>query len=214
MNKLILFLLIGTVLMEAVMFFCRRWYAFPVWKTALAAPILTAAGVAGVKILFFIENGNWSGLSFYGAVLLVPVIFILVAKVLRLPYGELMDVCAPSEAAMLIVMKIQCELTGCCGGRFLYLNKAGNLVYFPSRMVELWNAVVIMVVLMFLMRKTKNRGKIYPLFLLIYGVSRFILNWFRNTSPFIWILPAGNFWSLVAIGIGAVWLAMLKKKSE
>lgn len=196
------------------MLFCRRWYAFPVWKTALAAPILTVAGVAGVKILFFIENGNWSGLSFYGAVLLVPVIFLLVAKVLRLPYGELMDFCAPAEAAMLVIMKIQCEMTGCCGGRFLYFDKANNPVYFPSRMAELCTAIVIMVVLMLLMRKPKNRGKIYPLFLLIYGVSRFILNWFRHTNPFIWILPAGNFWSLVAIGIGAVWLAKLKRKSE
>ena len=88
---------------------------------------------------------------------------------------------------------------------------------FPSQLVELINAVVLMLVLMVMALSQKWRGKIYPWYLIIYGCTRFVLNWFRFTSPLLMGLPAGNLWSLVAIFIGVLWLTdrkivIVKKK--
>lgn len=212
--KLIIALSIGTVLMLGVMLVCRQWYHFQYWKTILTAPILTLFGLLSVKILFFIENGTWKGLSFFGAVLLIPLWFILVARLLKESYLRLLDNCAPAICIMLALMKLECVLTGCCKGRILYENAAGGAVRFPSQVVELVNALAVMVILMLFMRKQKYLGKIYPLFMIIYGGTRFFWNLFRQTEPFIWIMPAGNFWALVSIAIGLVWLWLLRKKEE
>lgn len=212
--KLILALCIGTLLMLGVLLICRRWYQYPFWKTFAVAPMLTLTGLAGVKILFFIENGKLDGLSFFGSVFLIPIIFILVSKILKWKYSELMDNCAPAICIMLALMKVMCFVTGCCKGKILFTNVHGNNVRFPSQIVELICALLILVVLMLLMRNVKNHGKIYPWFMIIYGSSRFVLNLFRQTIPFIWNLPIGNIWSVVSTIIGIVWLLILQKKSK
>lgn len=201
---------VGTILMMAVMLFCRRWYSIVLWKAIVTAPVLTFFGLFSVKIMFFFESGNWTGLSFFGAVFLIPLWFYPVSRFMKVPYGALVDQCAPSICVMLAIMKIQCLLTGCCKGRVLYENAAGEAIRFPSQIVELVTALALMVVLIYLMKKTMYHGRIYPLFMLLYGASRFILNLLRETTPFVWLLPAGNFWSLVAITIGIMWLMLIR----
>lgn len=210
--RLIVALCVGTVLMLGILLVCRKWYGFSVNKTLLLAPVLTFFGFASVKILFFIENGGWTGLSFYGAVLLIPLWFIVVARMIHLPYADVVDCTAPAICAMLALMKVQCIAWGCCAGRILYKTEAGEAVRFPSQIIEMVNAVVIMLVLLQLMRKGKNRGKIYPWFMLIYGITRLFWNIFRETTPYVWILPAGSFWSLVSIVIGIIWLGIGQKR--
>lgn len=79
---------------------------------------------------------------------------------------------------------------------------------FPSQIVESLMGLFIAVALLRMFLRGKQEGKLYPLFLVIYGVLRFLLNLLRVTEPFVWILPAGNFWSLISIAAG---LLMLKK---
>lgn len=212
-KTLLMFLAVGTVLMVAVMLICRQWRPCLIWKLLCIAVLLTIAGTVSVMSMFFLETGRWGGLSFFGAVLFVPAFFVLVKLLFKMPYGELMDLCGPSECVMLALMKVQCYATGCCKGRVMHVDAAGVDVRFPSQLVELFFALIIMVALMLCMRKAGNVGKIYPYYMISYGVSRFVLNLFRETSPFIWILPAGNFWSLISIAIGVSWLLILKKVS-
>lgn len=215
MNKeLLIALVAGTLVMLVIMLICRRWIVIEKSKTVIFAVLLTACGLASVKIMNFVESGNWSGLSFFGAVFLEPVFLLLLALLLREKWKTLLDLSAPSICGMLMVMKVHCMIFNCCKGRILFENLAGEAVRFPSQIVELLAALALMVVLIRLMRDEKNRGKIYPLFMILYGVSRFVLNLCRETTPFVWILPAGNFWSLIAIVIGIVWLLALKGKTN
>lgn len=212
-NALIVALVAGTLIMLIIMLICKRWITIGIPKTVAFAVLLTACGLASVKIMFFIESGGWSGLSFFGAVFFEPVFLLLLALILREKWKTLLDLSAPSICGMLMVMKLHCIRFNCCKGRVLFENAAGEAVRFPSQVVELVAALVLAVVLIRMMREEKNRGKIYPLFMVSYGVSRFILNLCRETTPFVWILPAGNFWSLVAIVIGLLWLLILKKRT-
>ena len=73
----------------------------------------------------------------------------------------------------------------------------------------------VMLLLLKLERNEKNQGRIYGYYMLVYGSARFILNWFRyGVKPFVWILPAGNFWSLVAIALGLFWLFLSRKHTK
>lgn len=202
-------LVVGTLAMAAVMLLPRRWRAgLPMWKTLLSAAVLTILGVLGAKLMFLIESGFWAGTSFYGAMFFPPLFMVLLALLLRVPPLALLDLCAPAECVMLAILKMQCAVNGCCVGILLTITADGTYIRFPSQIIELLNALVLMVILLRLIRKGTWQGRIYPIYMLLYGITRFILNLLRDTKPFLLGLPAGNFWSLVAIVIALIWLRL------
>lgn len=217
--KTILALSAGTGAMLILIAVLMISYKEKLWKSVPVSLLLTITGTLGTYIWFFVELSGWGGRSYYGAVFLVPVAFMFVARWMRIPYGDLMDYCAPAECVMLAIMKYQCLVDGCCGGIILRVLEDGSEVLFPSQIVELVNALVVMAILLVIAIKKKYRGKVYAWYLIIYGVLRFILNWFRSDNlPLLLGLPSGNIWSLLAVFIGVLWLldlrlAIVKKTS-
>jgi len=204
----ILILCGGTIGMLILMLLRRKTFPqIQLWKFPVISVLLTVAGVIGAMLMHYIENGEFGGTSLFGSIFFIPILFLPVLF-LRVPFSTLMDLCAPAECLMLVLMKLDCLLSDCCYGK--YLPALG--FQFPSQIVEMLTFFVIMLLLLHLERSEKNRGRIYGHYLIIYGIARFILNWFRyGVKPFVWILPAGNFWSLVAIAAGLVWLAVVGK---
>jgi len=195
----------GTVGMLLLMLLRRN--AFPqvqIWKLPIISILLTLAGVAGAMLMFYIESGSFGGTSFFGAILFIPIL-LLPALLLRIRYSTLMDLCAPAECLMLAFMKLDCLMSDCCIGKYL-----PSLEFqFPSQIVEMLTILTIMLVLLQLERNGNHRGRLYGHYLILYGVTRFILNWFRyGLTPFVWILPAGNFWSIIAVIAGLIWLTV------
>ena len=112
---------------------------------------------------------------------------------------------------MLAVMRLQCVYFGCCNGITITLSPQVSFA-FPSPIVELITVLVLMVIILCLGKNAKFKGKLFPIYLILYGSTRFVLNWFRSgNSPFVWILPPGNFWSIIAMAIGCVWLIAAKR---
>ena len=212
-TKLIIFLAVGTVLMWLPMVVMATWYKIRIWKTIPTAILLTIFGTVGTYIWYFLENRG-VGRSFYGAVFLVPVFFLAISKILKISYGNLLDLCAPAECVMLSIMKIQCYVDGCCGGIKLFTTANGIAVFFPSQIVELINAILIFVVLLLLARQERNRKAIYPWYLIIYGSSRFVLNFFRAGISLFWGLSIGSIWSLCAMSFGFIALFIMKKEKK
>ena len=175
-----------------------------VWKMVLLTLLLLITGVAGTMILAYIEMGEFGGTSFYGAVLLVPIL-ILPAMLMKITYRDILNLCAPAECAMLVVMRFDCLDKGCCFGR--YFPKLG--FQFPNQIAEMVVGLSIMVILIWLHKKDRQ-VQLYPRYMILYGVCRFILQGFRygGTEPWVMGLSQGHFWSLVSIVIGAVWLLL------
>lgn len=212
--KLMIFLLIGTASMSVPILTVSGKYRIPWWKGTTVTLLLTVAGTAGTFLMYYIENGRFGGLSFYGAVFLVPVVFAAVAPMLRIPYEKVMDLCAVGECIMLALMKVHCILSGCCVGRVLFA-AATEKVRFPSRETELIAAIVIFAVLLRWALTGKKNGQLYPWYLVVYGCTRFVLNIFREA----WvikemILPFGNIWSLVAIAAGLIWMFVQRRSAN
>ena len=206
------FVSLGTALMILVMLFCGKYYGMKLWKRIVTAVVFTFAGVLSVMIMAFIEKGHWGSRSFFGAVFFAPVFMAIYALLIREKISSVLDICAPSEAAMLILMKIKCSIDGCCYGFLIGMDNKGLEVRFPSQIVEGVTALIICLALVWMIRKGNHRGLIYIMYMIIYGCTRFILNWFRATKPFIWVLPAGNFWALISFIVGLLLLYFVKHR--
>lgn len=210
----IAFLSIGTVSMFLTLLIVSRIYSIKLWKKILITLLLTIAGVLGTMIMFFIESGYISGRSFFGAVFFTPLLMLLVARLLKISGGVMLDLCAPCECVMLILMKVNCYIEGCCEGYILRYDATGVPIRFPSQIVECINALILYIVLLVFMKNDKFHNTVYYWYMILYGFSRFILNFFRETTPFIWFLSAGHFWSLVSIAIGTLLLVFAKNKNK
>ena len=179
-----------------------------IWKMVLLTLWLTITGVLGTMILAYIELGEFGGTSFYGAVFLVPIL-ILPAMLMRITYKDILNLCAPAECAMLLVMRFDCLDKGCCFGRYLPALE----FQFPSQIAEMVVAITIMITLIQMHRKDR-KVQLYPWYMILYGVCRFILQGFRygGTDPWVLGLSQGHFWSLIAVMIGTVWLLLSRAR--
>ena len=179
-----------------------------IWKMVLLTLWLTITGVLGTMILAYIELGEFGGTSFYGAVFLVPIL-ILPAMLMRITYKDILNLCAPAECAMLLVMRFDCLDKGCCFGRYLPALE----FQFPSQIAEMVVAITIMITLIQMHRKDRQ-VQLYPWYMILYGVCRFILQGFRygGTDPWMLGLSQGHFWSLIAVAIGTVWLLLSRAR--
>ena len=178
------------------------------WKMIVLTVWLTITGVLGTMILAYIESGKFGGTSFYGAVLMVPVL-IIPAMLMKITHKDILNLCAPAECAMLLIMRFDCLDKGCCFGKYL-----PNLGFqFPSQITEMIVALAVMIILVRMHRKN-SQIQLYPCYMIMYGVLRFCIQGLRygGTNPWILGLSAGHFWSLVSITIGVIWLLLSKER--
>ena len=186
----------------------KQFQQVSAWKMVLVAMWLLITGVVGTMILAYIEQGRIGGTSFYGAVFLVPIL-IVPAMLLKITYKDILNLCAPAECAMLVVMRFDCLDKGCCFGR--YLPTLG--FQFPSQIAEMVVGAAVMITLV-RMHQKDHQVQLYPWYMILYGICRFGLQGLRygGTSPWILGLSQGHFWSLISVGIGAAWLLLSKKR--
>ena len=178
------------------------------WKMIVLTVWLTITGVLGTMILAYIESGKFGGTSFYGAVLMVPVL-IMPAMLMKITHKDILNLCAPAECAMLLIMRFDCLDKGCCFGKYL-----PNLGFqFPSQITEMIVALAVMIILVRMHRKN-SQIQLYPWYMIMYGILRFCIQGLRygGTNPWILGLSAGHFWSLVSITIGVIWLLLSKER--
>lgn len=206
-------LILGTLAMAPVLLLCNKYYRIPLPKLLAVLVLLTITGVAGCKIMAVLEGGVWQGQSFFGAILITPWMMCLVAIILKIPVRTVLDLYGPPVCIMLVLQKVGCYRSGCCGGRTIGYTPEGASIFFPSQIVEGCMAFLICVFLCLLIRKEKYRGRIFPIFLITYGVTRFVLNLARDTEPVLWNLPFGNIWAAVSTLLGLILLAVFSRKA-
>ena len=210
MTERYIFIGIGAAVMLALSIIRRKQYNLPLWKSIVIPFIVAACGALGAMLLYFVESGRFGGVSFYGGVILVPVLLYPASKLLKMPYGEITDYIVPQGCIMLASMKVSCLITGCCGG--ICLNPLTQ-VYFPSQLIEMIVALLIAIFIIYLDSLKLLKGRLCGAYLLLYGILRFVLNFLRDgLTPFVWIIPAGHFWSLISIAAGIAWFLLYKEK--
>ena len=186
-----------------------------------------------IPLLLYILGGIWirligwaeSGFTYFGANNIVkgfsffPLFGLLVAKWFKKDFRLVMDFTAPCFPLTQFVCHLACPFAGCCCG-YPMAHGLWNPLYdtylFPSQLLESFVGGIITVVCILIARKNKYEvtGKIYPIFLILFGGTRFFLEFLRDNTKLFWGISDLALWALLMVVVGTVWLIVDKKKSK
>lgn len=196
------------------MLFCvfkrRKVFSLNFFQCSAFTVLLTITGVAGAMLLYFFECGSFGGVSFYGSVFLIPIAMPLFGLLFHLHPKQTLDICGPCVAIMIGCMRVNCFLSGCCGGWEMCIN--GFCFNWPTQVID---SIMDFAILAWLLRVEKKKplsGTLYPMFMILYSVMRFFLEFLRDTSKDWLCLSHGQWFALIAVLIGGVWMLILRKK--
>ena len=180
------------------------------WMAIVFAILHTLVGVLCVKLFAFLESGDGGNMSLFGAVFFMPVIYFAGAKLTKRKVADVFDIFAITMIFTLLCARFNCLFSGCCLGKLI----PGSEVRWPTREAEIGFYVILLIVLLRMADKPKYAGKIYPIYMIAYGVFRFIVEWFRETNNPVAFFHISHIWALASIVIGAVIYYKLSLRSN
>lgn len=199
---LYLLLALGLGICSVWLFVMRKRLNIRPLTSAMLGVTYTLFGVLSVKLFAFLETGfssaSFGNMSLFGGVFFMPVCFYVTAKIVKVSERELVDVVTPSMLFMLLLMRINCLLSGCCKGVII----SGTGHRFPSREAEILLYIVLIVCFCYQVLRKQSNGTVYPVFMLSYGVFRFVMEFFRATEPQT-LFHMAHLWALLSAVFGA-----------
>ena len=150
-----------------------------------------------------------SNLRIYGPIYVMWAAYILPCKLVHSEPRAFVDICTPGLIISLISIRINCFYAGCCQGLMI----PGANFRYPIRELELVFQVIILVVFARRVLKSKSyNGTLYPLYMIWYGLIRFIYEFFREPENlFFGRIHAPHVWSLISIVAGIIAYVLLKQ---
>jgi len=167
-----------------------------------------------------------SGGVFYGGLIAAVLVALLYLRRHKLPLWTTTDVFAPGIALGHSVGRLGCLMAGCCFGRpasvpwaITFTNPAaaaqGTTLGVPLHPTQLYEAGAEALILVFLLA-FERRGRGFPgrtfwTYMLLYGVSRFIIEFYRGDSRgvVLGVLSTSQFVSVILVPLSIVMLFML-----
>ena len=181
------------------------------WMALVLSVVHTLIGVLCVKLFAFLESGDGGGMSLYGAVFFLPIIYFIGAKVSKRKIADVFDIFTICTVCTLLCARFNCILAGCCLGSVISGTEA---VRWPTRELEILFYFVLFLFLRNKVCKKKYSGLIYPIYMMAYGSFRFVVEFFRESSHDYGWFHISHIWSLVAIAAGAGVYYWLTTKSK
>ncbi|MBQ6153621.1 MAG: prolipoprotein diacylglyceryl transferase [Ruminococcus sp.] len=182
-----------------------KWYA-----NIIINILIVATGVASAMLFARLENaisGSGDGnMSIYGAIFATPLCCLLGTIVFRRKKRMTMDVLTFPIVIAATLARVNCLIKGCCLG----LEIDGTNFRYPTREAELVFDVIFLIVIARMTAKKQFKGYNYPLYLISYGLFRFIIQWFRAEGfCVIGSLTLSHIWSILSVTVGLVILLLL-----
>lgn len=170
-----------------------------------------------------------SGGVFYGGLILAVSVALWYIRKIGLPLWTTCDVFAPGIALGHVVGRMGCFFAGCCWGRetdvpwaitFTDPYAAANVgtpLNVPLHPTQLYEAGAEGLILLLLL-STEKKGSKYPgrtfwLYMLLYAVSRFIIEFYRNDPRGVVLMfSTSQFISIVLAPLALVMLVVLARR--
>ncbi len=130
-----------------------------------------------------------SGMVFYGGLYGALCGGLLMAKKKKLPIGDICDIFAVFAPMFHIFGRIACFLAGCCygvhcdfglSGRMVAIGVREDVKRFPVQLVEAFAILLILILILVLQKKNKCKGNLLFVYLTVYAVVRFSLEFLRG----------------------------------
>ena len=162
------------------------------------------SAIVGARLLFVLIHYDFylknplhvfriweGGLVFYGGLVLAAGVSIGYMWRHRLPIWKMVDLFSPSVALGLFLGRMGCFFAGCCYGKATDLPWAVtftdpnslarlNIPLHPTQLYDAVNGLAIFFFLMWMKRRKSFDGEIFWLFLLLYSVTRFLIEMLRD----------------------------------
>lgn len=166
-----------------------------------------------------------SGFVVYGGIIGGLLAGYLWCRARKLVFLDYFDVVLPSVAVVQGFGRIGCFLAGCCYGRetdsvfgitFTDSHFAPNHVkLIPTQLISSAGMFVIAGLLFWYARKPRKRGTVGCLYLILYSVGRFCVEFFRNDyRGEVGILSTSQFIAIFTLAAGALGFLMLQKRGQ
>src|SRR5712691_717194 len=159
------------------------------------------SALIGAKLLLLVTDFRAltlarSGGVFYGGLILAVIVALVYIRRVGLPLWTTCDVFAPGIALGHVVGRFGCLFAGCCYGKPTTLpwgitftdpfaaTNVGTPLGVPLHPTQLYEAGAELLILGALLLTERNRrpfaGRTFWLYMLLYAVSRFIIEFFRG----------------------------------
>lgn len=184
------------------------------WPSVLLLSVLhTVLGVLSVKVFALFETGNFSNMSLFGGVFFMPLFYWGVAKLAKQKAADVFDVFTICLVFTLMCARLNCIISGCCLGAHIPIEGLTHL-RFPTRELELLFYVILLSRLWRKVMTGSARGMIYPIYMISYGIFRFVTETLRFSDRTDSILHVSHLWALLSLGIGISIYGELQKKEK
>jgi phosphatidylglycerol---prolipoprotein diacylglyceryl transferase len=171
-----------------------------------------------------------SGGVFYGGLIAAVAVALWYLRRHRMPMWTVTDVFAPGIALGHVIGRLGCLFAGCCFGRptdvpwaITFNNEfaarnVGTPLGIPLHPTQLYEAGAELLILILLL-VTERRGRTFPgrtfwLYMLLYAISRFIIEFYRGDSrgTVFDVLSTSQFVSVLLVPISIVMLILLSRR--
>lgn len=203
MNVFLSITLIITIIISAfVLYRFRHDLQIGLTAAVILAVVHTMAGVFCVRTFAGLESLSSplnAGMSLFGALFFLPLFYWLGGKLTHRDIALIFDDFCLCVIVALMCVRCSCIVNGCCMGKVI----AGTDMRWPTRQIEIafWAGMLIW----FLMKKKRGyvKGSLYPLMLMVYGIFRFFIEFFRDEDAVLFGFHFGHIWAAVAFVAGS-----------
>lgn len=171
-----------------------------------------------------------SGGVFYGGLIAAVLVALWYLRRHRMPTWTVTDVFAPAIALGHVIGRMGCFFAGCCYGRptdlpwgitFTSVHAADNvgtplnIALHPTQIYEAGAELIILAVLLL----TERRGRPFPGrtfwgFMLLYGISRFVIEFYRDDPRgMVGMFSTSQFVSILIVPLAIVMLVVLGRRT-
>ena len=167
-----------------------------------------------------------SGLVFYGGLIGGLLMAVIYCRKYKLNTLYFLDLSAPAIAVGHSVARIGCFMVGCCYGKptdssfgVIFNNSPvapHDVHLLPVQLFESALNMILFITLMIFSRKQRKSGSVIGLYIVLYSIIRFLLEFLRGDDArgFILFLSTSQLISLVILPIGIFLLAGKRTKSN
>lgn len=188
-----MFHVLGFITTFVFMYFYAKKFSLSPWRVIALFSIVYPLVYLFMYFQFWVESGfkNFGGNNIVRCFIWIPVFALPVAKLLKINYRKTMNLIAVIPCIIHCVSHIGCIFEGCCYGypfEYGIWNPALHQYLFPIQIVESLVALAIIVFLVFYNKNNEysDKAKAYPIMLMLFGSTRFFLEFLRDNHKLFW----------------------------
>ena len=208
-----LFFALGFVGVTLFGYFYRKKFNLSVKQAVLSVLLVYPAVVAWMFFLYWAESGfkNFGGNNIVRIFIWVPVFAWPASRILKIEFKAMLNFIAPLPCVVHGISHFGCIFEGCCCGYpssvFAIWNPAFKEYRFAIQPIEAIVAIGVIVITVLYTRSKGYRSDscAYPLMLILFGSTRFLLEFLRDNEKLFWGISNLAIHAFVMFVVGIVW---------